>query len=146
MKKLDQENKDLKLMIKQNKEKKKELSKEIEECETQMKKNGQKIRNLEKKHDTEMDSKKLEKEKISKEFEELSHSLQEIDKDIEDLLRLDKDISNNNLAESCSNSGANNGPNIDHLEEFLLKSLMCPVCFETAEIPIYKCNKDHLIW
>ena len=107
-----------------------------------------------------LDKVKVEKEKIMKQMEELKDSLRENMKATEDLMRHDEDITTNNPGqpspgEAPRSARAQKESDARMLVDFLIKSIQekeakleCPVCLETAEIPIFMCEGPgtHLIW
>ena len=151
MTKLDQEIQDLEEKITKIKVDQRLLSSKCDQCDAQIEKMERKRKKLEKYMETEMNKVRLEGETITREIQELNDSLQTNIKATEDLARLDV---NTNKAES-SPSDASSGKNetTARMVDFLTKSIQekesdleCPVCFETAEVPIYMCPEMHLIW
>ena len=151
MTKLDQEIQDLEGKITKIKEEQKVLSSKCDQCDAQIEKMERKRKKLEKYMETEMNKVRLEGETITKEIQELNDSLQANIKATEDLARLDVTNSKAEAGPSDASSGKNEST--ARMVDFLTKSikekesdLECPVCFETAEVPIYMCPEMHLIW
>ena len=151
MTKLDQEIQDLEGKIKKIKEEQQVLSSKCDQCDAQIDKMERKRKKLEKYMDTEMNKVRLEGETITREIQELHESLEKNIKATEDLARLD--VTNNKAEPGPSGACSAQNDSTARMVDFLTKSikekesdLECPVCFETAEVPIYMCPEMHLIW
>ena len=64
-----------------------------------------------------------------------------------------QDVTNNNAEPGPSGACSVRNESSARMVDFLTKSikekeseLECPVCFETAEVPIFMCSEMHLIW
>ena len=64
-----------------------------------------------------------------------------------------QDVTNNNAEPGPSGACSARNESSARMVDFLTKSikekesdLECPVCFETAEVPIFMCSEMHLIW
>ena len=64
-----------------------------------------------------------------------------------------QDVTNNNAEPGPSGARSAQSESSARMVDFLTKSikekesdLECPVCLETAEVPIYMCPEMHLIW
>ena len=64
-----------------------------------------------------------------------------------------QDVTNNNAEPGPSGARSARNESSARMVDFLTKSmkekesdLECPVCFETAEVPIFMCSEMHLIW
>ena len=151
MTKLDQEIQDLEGKIKKIREEQKVLSSKCDQCDAQIEKMERKRKKLEKYMETEMNKVRLEGETITKEIQELNDSLQTNIKATEDLARLD--VTNSKTETGPSGASGAQNESTARMVDFLTKSIQekesdleCPVCFETAEVPIYMCPEMHLIW
>ena len=149
--KLDQEILDLEGKIKKIKEEQQVLSSKCDQCDAQIEKMERKRKKLEKYMDTEMNKVRLEGETITKEIQDLHDSLQTNIKATEDLARLD--VTSNKPETGPSGASGGQNESTARMVDFLTKSmkekesdLECPVCFETAEVPIFMCSEMHLIW
>ena len=148
MSKLDEEIKVLEGRISKIKEEKTVLSSKCQQCDAQIEKMERKRKKLEKYMETEMNKVKLEGATITRDIEDLNESLQANIKATEDLARMDI---NTAKAESKTVDAVKN-ESTTRMMDFLAKSikekeadLECPVCLETAEVPIYMCPEMHLI-
>eukprot|EP00092_Neocalanus_flemingeri_P000379 GFUD01000403.1.p1 GENE.GFUD01000403.1~~GFUD01000403.1.p1 ORF type:complete len:806 (+),score=225.30 GFUD01000403.1:35-2419(+) len=122
---------------------KKELDSKSEQSSDQIEKIDKKRRKLEKHIEGEMEGMKTEGEKIQDNIEELGKELSENCEKAEKLATLEVQ---NTVTETKPKE------NTSRVSEFLAQSikekeadLECPVCFETADIPIFMCSEMHLI-
>ena len=149
MKQLDFEIKELEERIEKIKVKQSDLNSKCQLCDAQIDKMEKKRKKLEKYMESEMGKVRQEGEQISEEIDKLNLSLAANIKATEDLAKLD--VSAKETKETTAPppvvSDATN-----RMVEFLAKSikekesdLECPVCMETAEVPIFMCQEMHLI-
>ena len=147
MAKLDEEVKELEGKISKIKEEQKALNSKCQQCDAQIEKMERKRKKLEKYMESEMNRVKLEGETITNEIEKLNGSLQANIKATEDLARMDV-----STKAECEATDPVKKESTSRMVEFLATSikekesdLECPVCLETAEVPIFMCPEMHLI-
>ena len=141
--KLDMEIDDLRKKIAQIKEEQKVLDTKCVQCDEQIEKMEKKRKKLEKYMDSEMKKVKNEGDTIKGDIEKLNDKLAANIKATEDLAN--SEIPKVEVTEPPKE-------NTSRLLDFLAASikekesdLECPVCFETADIPIFMCTEMHLI-
>ena len=147
IKKLDLEISDLEAKILKVKEAQQELTSKCQLCDTQIDKMEKKRKKLEKYMETEMGKVKQEGEEITNDIEKLNEALKYNIKATEDLAKVDIAVKpETNQATTPVNESTN------RMLDFISKSikekeadLECPVCMETADVPIYMCPEMHLI-
>ena len=141
--KLDMEIADLRQKIEQIKEQQKDLNTKCQQCDEQVEKLEKKRKKLEKYMDSEMTKVKGEGEIVKDDIEKLKDKLTANIKATEDLAN--SDIPKTEPANPPKE-------NTSRLLEFMASSikekendLECPVCLETADVPIFMCSEMHLI-
>ena len=154
IKKLDTEITDLETKIAKIKEEQRVLDGKCHQCDVQIEKMEKKRKKLEKYMETEMSKIKTEGEEITNDIDKLNDALRANIKATEDLARMDSSPGKQDPSQSEAaggNTGSSN-PTNQRLISFLTKSikekeadLECPVCMETANVPIFMCQEMHLI-
>jgi len=140
---LDKEIKKLDLQISKVEDQKAKINVSTEQTEDQIEKIEKKRKKLEKHIELEMNSMKKDGEKIQESIEKLGSSLSENYRKAENLAILETPKA---VAEPKPKE------NTSRVTEFLVQSikekeadLECPVCFESADVPIFMCAEMHLI-
>jgi len=142
--KLDMEIEELKKQIMKIKEEQNILEQKSKQCDEQIEKLEKKRKKLEKYMESEMIKVKSEGDIIKDEIDRLKDKLAENIKATEDLAN--SEIPKTEVVNPPKENASS------RLLEFMICSikekendLECPVCFETADVPIYMCSEMHLI-
>lgn len=141
--KLDMEIADLRKKISAIKEQQKDLNTKCQQCDEQVDKMEKKRKKLEKYMESEMTKVKGDGEVIKDDIEKLKDKLTEN-------IKATEDLANSEIpkTEVVSPPKENTSRLLDFMATSIKEKendLECPVCFETADVPIFMCSEMHLI-
>merc|ERR1711892_325326 len=141
--KLDMEIADLRKKISEVKQQQKELNTKCQQCDEQVDKMEKKRKKLEKYMESEMT-------KVTGEGEVIKDDIDKLKDKLTSNIKATEDLANSEIPKT----EVVNPPkeNTSRLLDFMATSikekendLECPVCFETADVPIFMCSEMHLI-
>ena len=141
--KLDMEIADLQKKIMEIKDQQKDLNTKCQQCDEQVDKMEKKRKKLEKYMESEMTKVKGEGEVIKDDIDKLKDKLTEN-------IKATEDLANSEIpkTEVISPPKENTSRLLDFMATSIKEKendLECPVCFETADVPIFMCSEMHLI-